>query len=146
MSILVIAPHPDDETLGAGGTLLRAHAEGEEIHWMIVTEVRVDPGFKAGDIARRKSEITTVADAYGFSSLTKLGLPATKLDALLLDEVMRGNKCHHKKDCSHNSLPTVSRRRSQRSPRSFYSVPGVHQIIQVPQHQAGCDYGDYFEN
>jgi len=29
--ILCIAPHPDDETLGCGGTLLRHKHEGDEI-------------------------------------------------------------------------------------------------------------------
>jgi LmbE family N-acetylglucosaminyl deacetylase len=35
--ILVIAPHADDETLGAGGTIARHVAEGEEVHVAIVT-------------------------------------------------------------------------------------------------------------
>ena len=30
--ILCIAPHPDDETLGCGGSLLRHVAEGEQVH------------------------------------------------------------------------------------------------------------------
>ena len=32
MKILVIAPHPDDETLGCGGTLLKHHNNGDEIY------------------------------------------------------------------------------------------------------------------
>ena len=35
--VLVIAVHPDDETLGCGGTLLRHKDEGDEIYWLIVT-------------------------------------------------------------------------------------------------------------
>ena len=34
--VLVIAPHPDDETLGCGGTLFRHKANGDEIYWLIV--------------------------------------------------------------------------------------------------------------
>jgi len=37
--IFVIAPHPDDEVLGCGGTLLRLNNEGAEIHWIIVTNM-----------------------------------------------------------------------------------------------------------
>ena len=37
--IFVIAPHPDDEVLGCGGTLLRLNDEGAEIHWVIVTKM-----------------------------------------------------------------------------------------------------------
>lgn len=35
--ILVVAPHADDETLGAGGTIARRAAEGCEVHVAVVT-------------------------------------------------------------------------------------------------------------
>lgn len=35
--ILVIAPHPDDDIIGAGGTLIKAKEEGAEIHVLYVT-------------------------------------------------------------------------------------------------------------
>ena len=31
MKTIVIAPHPDDEVLGVGGTLMRRKAEGEKM-------------------------------------------------------------------------------------------------------------------
>ncbi len=88
MSILVVAPHPDDETLGAGGTLLRAIQSGEDVHWLIVTEMRESLGFNANAIKKRKSEITAVSKAYGFASTIELGLPATRLDTLPLNEII----------------------------------------------------------
>ena len=30
--VLVIAPHPDDETLGAGGTMARCAKAGQKVH------------------------------------------------------------------------------------------------------------------
>ena len=39
MKILVIAPHPDDEVLGAGGTLFRYQMMGHSTAWLIITEV-----------------------------------------------------------------------------------------------------------
>ena len=35
--VLVVAPHADDETLGAGGTIARHAAEGDEVHVAVVT-------------------------------------------------------------------------------------------------------------
>jgi len=32
MRVLVIAPHPDDEILGCGGTMARRIAEGHEVY------------------------------------------------------------------------------------------------------------------
>jgi LmbE family N-acetylglucosaminyl deacetylase len=36
--ILVIAPHPDDDVLGAGGTLLKAIDSGTDVHVLYVTD------------------------------------------------------------------------------------------------------------
>ena len=36
-NVVIVAPHADDESLGAGGALLRHKAKGDSIHWVIVT-------------------------------------------------------------------------------------------------------------
>ncbi|HOL48574.1 MAG TPA: PIG-L family deacetylase, partial [bacterium] len=36
-NVLVIAPHPDDETLGCGGTLLKHIANNDNVYWLIIT-------------------------------------------------------------------------------------------------------------
>ena len=38
MKRLVIAPHPDDEVLGCGGTIAKCAKAGEAVHLCIVTE------------------------------------------------------------------------------------------------------------
>lgn len=81
--ILVVAVHPDDETLGCGGTLLRHRASGDEIHWLIVTE--------AGNDAlklRRAAQIEQVRQAYGFTDIHALGLPTTRLDQLATGQLV----------------------------------------------------------
>ena len=34
MKCLVFAPHPDDETIGVGGTILKKIKEGYEVGWV----------------------------------------------------------------------------------------------------------------
>lgn len=80
--ILVVAPHPDDETLGCGGTILRHRAEGDELHWLIVTAMTREAGFTDEQIAAREEEISRVADYFGFAAVHSLGFPATLLDGI----------------------------------------------------------------
>lgn len=75
--ILVVAVHPDDETLGCGGTLLRHRAAGDEIHWLIVTEADNDAVKR-----RRIGQIEQVRQAYGFTDIHALNFPTTCLDQL----------------------------------------------------------------
>jgi LmbE family N-acetylglucosaminyl deacetylase len=86
--VLVVAPHPDDETLGCGATLLRHRAEGDAIHWVIVTEMRAELGHTPEQMARRQAEIKAVADRYQFASLCALALPTMMLDTLPMREVV----------------------------------------------------------
>jgi LmbE family N-acetylglucosaminyl deacetylase len=78
-AVLVVAPHPDDETLGCGGVLLRHKSLGDSVHWLIVTAM--DPiRFGAERTERRSAEIENVASAYGFDSTTRLEFSASRLD------------------------------------------------------------------
>jgi LmbE family N-acetylglucosaminyl deacetylase len=86
-NILVIAPHPDDETLGVGGTLLKHVSLGDSIHWLIVTAMDAER-FDAARVARREAEIATVAAAYGFNSVSNLGYPTARLDRVPNDELI----------------------------------------------------------
>ncbi len=70
--ILVIAPHPDDETLGCGGTLLRAKESGAEIHWLIITNMTIENGHSNDQVQTRSNEITKVKEFYNFNSTTSL--------------------------------------------------------------------------
>jgi len=80
--ILVVSPHPDDEVLGCGGTLLRARAKGAELHWLVMT--RMGPDYGAARIAERETEMAKVVEAFGFASVSRLDHPAASLDAVAL--------------------------------------------------------------
>jgi len=86
--ILVVAPHPDDETLGCGGTLLRHAAHGASMHWLVVTAMSESHGFAAERIAARAKEIDAVAAAYPFSAVHQAGLPTTRLDTVPMADLI----------------------------------------------------------
>lgn len=88
MKTLVIAPHPDDEILGCGGTLLRRKAEGGVLGWLIVTEMNERDGWPAERILHRDKEIARVAALMGFDQTFNLRLPAAKLDKLPMGELV----------------------------------------------------------
>ena len=86
--VLVIAPHPDDETLGCGGTLFRHKANGDEIYWLIVTGISVEIGWSKDAVIKRDNEINAVSKKYGFSDVYNLRLPTTKIDTLPLSDLI----------------------------------------------------------
>jgi LmbE family N-acetylglucosaminyl deacetylase len=86
--VLVVAPHPDDETLGCGGTLLRLASEGSQIAWLIVTSMSENDGFSAESMSERKTEIVKVRDAYGFCEVYALDLPTRRLDTYPVAELV----------------------------------------------------------
>ena len=79
MKILVVSPHPDDETLGAGGTILRLTAEGNEVFWLNITQM-ADSKFSKETIERRKVQLEKIENFYGFSKVYHLNMPSTELD------------------------------------------------------------------
>ena len=88
MRVLVISVHPDDETLGCGGTLLKHQDEGYGLDWVIVARAH-EPQWSKELIVKKDFEIERVAEAYGMGSIHQLGFPATKLDALPLGEIIQ---------------------------------------------------------
>ena len=88
MKILIIAPHPDDETLGCGGALFRHKAEGDDIYWLIITGISQEGGWKEKVVNKRDNEIDAVAEKYGFSDVFNLRLPTTKMDTLPVSDLI----------------------------------------------------------
>ena len=81
MRVLTVSAHPDDETLGAGGTLLKHRANGDDLFWIITTAAYEDAWPKE-HIAESAKQVEDVNKAYGFQDMFKLDLPSTKLDTL----------------------------------------------------------------
>ena len=87
-TVVVIAPHPDDETLGCGGTLLKHLANGDNVHWVIATQLSESVGFSGEKVASRSSEIKAVAKGYGFCSVTILDYVTTTLSDYMLGSLI----------------------------------------------------------
>ncbi len=79
-STLVLAPHPDDESLGCG-LLLATHPEPHGIHIVFVTDGAGQGPDRALQTSRREAEARAAAAAYGVSDgqLHFLKLPDGKL-------------------------------------------------------------------
>ncbi len=86
--VLVVAVHPDDEALGCGGTLLKHKANGDEIHWLISTDIKESDGFDKTVINERDVEVKKVEKLFNFNSVSKLGLSTTKVDEYGMSELI----------------------------------------------------------
>jgi LmbE family N-acetylglucosaminyl deacetylase len=87
-NVLVVAPHPDDEVLGAGGTLLRRKAEGAKLAWLIVTGISAEAGWSDNKIKQRADEIKRITDLFGFDSVFELNFPTTQLDQVPMSDLV----------------------------------------------------------
>lgn len=89
--VLVVAPHPDDETLGCGGTLLALKNKGYTINWLIITGISEEKGYSSEIVDKRLDEIEIVADLYGFDNVISLEIPTTEVDQIgkniLIDKI-----------------------------------------------------------
>ena len=82
--ILVVAVHPDDETLGCGGTLMRHRANGDEINWLICTAIdKSDPHYH-----KRENEIKIVSQLYDFKNVFNLQLKTMRVDEYTMSELI----------------------------------------------------------
>jgi LmbE family N-acetylglucosaminyl deacetylase len=79
MKLLVIAPHPDDEVIGCGGTMARVAREGGEVSVLVVTR-GVDELFPASVIEQTRAEAKRSHALLGVKDTTYLDFPAPRLD------------------------------------------------------------------
>ena len=80
MKILIISAHPDDETLGCGGTILRHKDNGDEIYWCYFTLYFSNSTSQF--IRKREKIVEEVSQTYGFKNKFFLKFPAGELDKI----------------------------------------------------------------
>jgi LmbE family N-acetylglucosaminyl deacetylase len=81
--VAVIAPHPDDESIGCGGVIALHHRQGDEVHLIVVTDGDAgDPERRFprdGYVERRRDECRRAAAVLGATAPVFLGFPDQRL-------------------------------------------------------------------
>ena len=81
MKVLVVAAHPDDEVLGAGGTIAKHVAKGDEVSVLIMT-----PGREGGEIPDAAEAANSI---LGATFLWLDDYPDNKMDTIPLLDVVK---------------------------------------------------------
>lgn len=82
MNVLIVSVHPDDETLGCGGTILKHVEQGDSVFWLIITAAAEAAGYSIDFIKKRNEQIELVSQAYRFNETFQLNFPTTKLHTI----------------------------------------------------------------
>lgn len=78
-TVLVLAPHPDDEILGVGGTMARLARDGARVHVAVVTR-GTPPLYSEEYVQRGRAEAREAHGQIGVTECRYLDLPAAELD------------------------------------------------------------------
>ena len=90
MRVLAVAAHPDDETLGVGGTIARYSEQGDEVWVCILTEGVTSRHRQVDRQVELKKECALKAcQILGVRKVVFCDLPDQRLDALPLLDVIR---------------------------------------------------------
>jgi N-acetylglucosamine malate deacetylase 1 len=84
--ILVVAPHPDDETLGVGGTIAKFASQGDEILVLMISG-HLPPLYSRAEYDKTVSEAYAAFDILGVNNSKFLEIPATMIGDQPLHEV-----------------------------------------------------------
>jgi len=87
--VLVIAVHPDDETLGCGGTLLKHRNNGDSIFWLILTKANQRITSIPEIVNQQAAYCKLVAEKYQFKSWKQLEFLTTELDRYPLGNIIQ---------------------------------------------------------
>lgn len=86
MKVLVIAPHPDDEILGVGGTIAKRVSQGDDVYVCIVTK-GCEPLFSEAFIEQGRKEAREAHSYLGVRETIFLDFPAVMLETVMRYEL-----------------------------------------------------------
>ena len=76
--VLVVSPHPDDETLGVGGTIAKYSAQGAEVFVLMVSG-HLPPLYRREDYDKTVTEAHVAFELLGVAKSEFLEIPATMI-------------------------------------------------------------------
>ena len=76
--VLVVSPHPDDETLGVGGTIAKYSAQGAEVFVLMVSG-HLPPLYRREDFDKTVTEAHVAFELLGVAKSEFLEIPATMI-------------------------------------------------------------------
>lgn len=82
MRIIIVSPHPDDETLGAGGSILKLKDKGNELYWLNVTDIKEEFGWGKEIVNKRKRQLIKIEEYYKLNGFINLHFPSTGLTSV----------------------------------------------------------------
>ncbi len=85
MNVLVLAAHPDDETLGCGATTARLSTEGHNVRLLTFT----DGTGARGETENRNSKLARCAEILGIAGYNYGNFPDNKMDSVPLLEICK---------------------------------------------------------
>jgi N-acetylglucosamine malate deacetylase 1 len=88
-TVLAVVAHPDDEVLGAGGTLARHAARGDHVHVLFLADGTGSRGADPQSIERRADAARMAASALGTHELHFFQFPDNALDGVDLLRIVQ---------------------------------------------------------
>jgi LmbE family N-acetylglucosaminyl deacetylase len=86
-NVLVVAPHPDDEVLGCGGTIARHAKAGDRVRVAIVTRGIPELCTKSDNVEIVRKELSAAHHLLGVEQVGYLDFPAAKLNVVPAYEI-----------------------------------------------------------
>jgi N-acetylglucosamine malate deacetylase 1 len=87
MNILILAAHPDDETLGCGATIAKMSQNGDSVHLLTFTNgISARDNYKSND---RRHSVEKVCEILGIKNFETFNFPDNEMDSVPLLSVVK---------------------------------------------------------